>query len=421
MSDEVEVYVGRTAVPDAGLFGWQNLSDMVFAEADFHRRPRGTTHPVVRDVCDRYCISVDDEPTIYRYFLASAKTIRKRLLIQGYTPEFCARSWHIARRSKVDTCRNYVTLKDGDVARSLAFIEHITLPDWMKLIRDQAAAAPRKIFAGRMQPWDFMSLLDGPNDPLVQLALLTDALPSSAVWMDCTFLYEREDDERTPQQLAKDEQAEFRDFPAGKVIVLTEGKSDTRIIAAALRAFYPEFADAYTFIDFDEFRIEGSASHLARMVKVLSGARVENRLLALFDNDAAGVEAVWNLRNVRFPRTVRLMLLPDTKLARSYPALGPGGLRRMDVNGTGAPIELYLGRSSLTGPDGRLRPVRWSQWMPTVERYHGVVQDKEAVSSAFENAIASAKASTLRKRYPEMDLLLRSIFAAFEGNTPPIA
>src|SRR4051812_34199834 len=99
--------------------------------------------------------------------------------------------------------------------------------------------------------------------------------------------------------MAKDEQAEFADFPAGKIIVLTEGKADTRIIAAALRAFYPEFADAYTFIDFDEFRIEGGASLLARMVKILSGARVQNRMLALFDNDAAGVEAVQTLRHVR--------------------------------------------------------------------------------------------------------------------------
>jgi hypothetical protein len=421
MSHEVELYVGRTAVPDASLVGWHNLSEIVFAEIHFHQRARRATHRVVRETCDEHCITVADLPPVYRYFLAPAATIRKRLLIQGYTPDFCAHSWDVARRARIETYRKYVIRDDdGEVASGMALIERITLREWMELIRDQAAESPRKVFAGRKNPWHFMSLLDGPNDALVQLALLADALPDSPVWMDCTFLCDRDHDGRTPQQMAKDEQAAFADFPAGKIIVLTEGKSDTRIIDAALRAFYPEFADAYSFIDFDEFRIEGGASFLARMIKVLSGARVENRMLALFDNDAAGVEAIRTLSGVRFPRTVRLMLLPDTKLARSYPTLGPDGLRRMDVNGAGAPIELYLGRSSLAGSDEGLRPVRWIQWRPQVGRYQGVVQDKEAVSTAFEKVIASEKSSTLRRRFPEMDLLLRSIFAAFEGNTPPM-
>jgi len=209
------------------------------------------------------------------------------------------------------------------------------------------------------------------------------------------------------------------DFPNGKIIVLTEGKSDTRIITAALRAFYPEYADAYQFLDFEEFKIEGGASLLARMIKVLSGARVQNRMLALFDNDAAGAEAYRSLAGVRFLRNVRLMLLPDTKLAANYPTLGPAGLHCMNVNGAGAPIELYMGRSSLEGPDGKLRPVRWNQWMESIERYQGVIQEKETVSRSFEAALDDTP-EALRRRFPEMDLLLHAIFSAFEDHQPPI-
>ena len=43
------------------------------------------------------------------------------------------------------------------------------------------------------------------------------------------------------------------------------------------------------------------------------------------------------------------------------------------------------------------------------------------MARTFEKAIASpALPKTLRKQFPEMDLLLRSIFVAFEDNAPPL-
>lgn len=221
--------------------------------------------------------------------------------------------------------------------------------------------------------------------------------------------------------MAREEEAEYADFPSGKIIVLTEERSDTRIITAALRALYPEYADAYQFLEFEEFKIEGGASLLARMIKVLSGARVRNRMLALFDNDAAGAEASRSLAGVRFPPNVRLMLLPDTKLAASNRTLGPADLSCMNINGSGAAIESYLGRSSLKGHGAKLRPVRWSQWIENVGRYQGVIQDKEAVSRAFEAALEEAPSpASSRRRFPEMTQLLQAIFSAFENRHPPI-
>ena len=418
MSDEAELYVGRVAVPDASYVAYQAFGETIFAESEMHHRPHKSAHALVRQTCDVY---YDELPTLYHYFLAPAAVVRKRLLIQGYTPEFCARAWEAARDEQARLHRNYADEPVGPLYDELRLLERITLPDWLQMIRDEVAASPKNTIAGRQNPWHFRSLLSAPGDVFVQLALLLEALPTSPVWMDCGFLYGDDDDRRPPQQISREEDALFADFPSGKIIVLTEGKSDTRIITAALQAFYPEYADAYQFLDFDEFRIEGGASLLARMIKVLSGARVQNRMVALFDNDAAGLEAYRSLSAVRFPRNVRLMLLPDTKLAASYPTLGPAGLERMNVNGAGAPIELYLGRSSLKASDGNMRPVRWAQWMENVGRYQGVIQDKDAVSKAFGDALAaSASAAALRRRFPEMDQLLRTIFAAFEDHQPPI-
>lgn len=417
MSDEVEVYVGRVSLPDAGYLAWQAFAEMIFAKTDFYSKSANTAHKVVRQVIDPY---YDEPPTIYHYLLAPASIVRKRLLIQGYTREHCERAWDHARREQTALYLRHSTDEEGEVAQQLRALEKISYPEWLKLIQAEIASN-RKSIGGRLNPWHFGSLLSAPGDIFTQLSILIEALPMAPVWMDCTFLYSDEDEQRTPQQIASDEDAQFSDFPTGKIIVLTEGKSDTRIITAALRAFYPEYADAYQFLDFEEFKIEGGASLLARMIKVLSGARVQNRMLALFDNDAAGAEAYRSLALVRFPRNVRLMLLPDTRLAANYPTLGPGGLGRMNVNGAGAPLELYMGRSSLKGSDGKLRPVRWNQWVENIERYQGVIQEKEMVSRSFESVLNEAPTpAALRKRFPEMTQLLEAIFSAFEDHQPPI-
>lgn len=417
MSDELEVYVGRVSLPDASYLAWQPFADMIFAEGDFYSRPADTAHKAVRQVIDFY---YDEPPILYRYLLAPASIVRKRLLIQGYTPEHCERAWDNARRKQTSLYLRHSTNEGSEVARQLRALEKITFPEWLKLVREEVAS-DRKSIGGRLNPWHFGSLLSAPGDIFVQLGLLIQVLPAAPVWMDCTFLYSDDNEQRTPQQIAHDEDAQVANFPSGKIIVLTEGKSDTRIITSALRAFYPEYADAYQFLDFEEFKIEGGASLLARMIKVLSGARVQNRMLALFDNDAAGAEAYRSLTGVRFPPHVRLMLLPDTKLAANYPTLGPAGFGRMNVNGGGAPLELYMGRSSLKGSDGKLRPVRWNQWMESMERYQGVIQEKETVSRSFEAALNEAPSpAALRRRFPEMNQLLCAIFSAFEDHQPPI-
>lgn len=419
MSDETEVYVGRVAVPDSEIFGWRAFVETAFSEADFYSRPRARTHRLVRDMLDH--LHIVGLPEHYSYVLARAKTVRKRLLIQGYTDAYCARAWDIARRQRVASYQRWETASDGPIATSLALMKDLPFQDWKQMLRKEVLANPQQTFAGRRQPWDAFSYLDGPNDALVQLAILADIFPRSSIWMDCSSLYGDPGDAFPPHEFAREEQADEALYPTGKIIVLTEGKSDTRLISAALRAFYPEYADAYQFLDFDEFRIEGGASLLAKMVKVLAGARVQNRMLAIFDNDAAGVEALQSLKSMKFPRHVRLMTLPSTTLTADYPTLGPGGPANMDVNGAGAPIELYLGRSSLLDAKGELRPIRWQEWKASAQRYQGVVQDKDTVARTFEKAIASpALPKTLRKQFPEMDLLLRSIFVAFEDNAPPL-
>jgi HEPN/Toprim N-terminal domain 1 len=62
----------------------------------------------------------------------------------------------------------------------------------------------------------------------------------------------------------------------GKIIILTEGKSDTFILSESLKLLYPHLSDYFSFMDFDGAKVGGGADSLATMVKSFSGAGILN-------------------------------------------------------------------------------------------------------------------------------------------------
>jgi hypothetical protein len=110
-----------------------------------------------------------------------------------------------------------------------------------------------------------------------------------------------------------------------KVIILTEGKSDGWIVSGAMKLLYPHLLDYFTFMDFELARVGGGAPQLANIVKSFAGAGIVNKVIALFDNDTIGKEAVQNLQQLKLPGNLRVLNLPDLPTLRKYPTTGPGG------------------------------------------------------------------------------------------------
>ena len=417
MEDEIELCVGSTVVPNCQMMSWRSGVELIFAEIDFRQRSFSRAHAAVRDRLTRRR-RYDSQAL---YLISSAEAVRARLRIQGYTAAHCRTIWTEARNELAARGRR---MEEREEASSIGLtadeLERIEYDSWLDTVREQHASGPMEGGRRRKQPWPAANLLGIVTDPIVSMLLLLEAL-GGPVWLNCAPLYDYElDTSLTPHALLRRDEERERRWSGGKIIVLTEGRSDTRVVTAALQAFYPELVDAYQFLDFEEFRIEGGASPLARMVKILSGARLSNRMIALFDNDAAGIEALRNIATLRLPHTVRLLALPDIASARNYPTLGPGGQARMDVNGAAASIELYLGKDSLIGIDGALRPIRWTEWRQQIGRYQGAVLDKDDVVKTFLLELdAERQPSILRRRFPDMDRLLRSVFTAFEDLSPP--
>lgn len=174
------------------------------------------------------------------------------------------------------------------------------------------------------------------------------------------------------------------------VVVLTEGKADRRALLNAVHVLKPHLDGFVQFLDYD-FKPDGGASALAKMVRAFAAARVGNRIIALFDNDTAGSEAIASLPK-DLPPTITVTQYPELPLATEYPTLGPTGETTMDVNGLAGSIELYLGEDVLRDEAGDLRPVQWTGFNRSLRQYQGEVAEKGAVQAAFEAKVAAAKA-----------------------------
>jgi hypothetical protein len=175
------------------------------------------------------------------------------------------------------------------------------------------------------------------------------------------------------------------------VIVLTEGISDSRALQHALDLLYPHLAGYYSFMDL-AVRSPGGAGSLVHVVKSFAGAGIENRVIAIFDNDTAGHSALSILRDISLPQTMRVIAYPDLAIAAQYPAAGPTGTSLQNINGSACSIELFYGRDVLE-TEGQLVPVQWKGYDERMKRYQGEITSKNLLATRFETKVKLAKSN----------------------------
>ena len=160
-----------------------------------------------------------------------------------------------------------------------------------------------------------------------------------------------------------------------------------------------------------DFKIKLGCNFLLKFLKAVAAARTPVKIVALFDNDAAGRLELEKIKGLALPSNIRALCLPEIELARSYPTVGPQGAHTMDVNGDAVGIELFMGKHNLCDEKGELFPIRWTQYYSGAQSYQGEVSEKERVQKAFYADIAlTDDASAALERFPELDILWRAIF-----------
>ena len=200
-----------------------------------------------------------------------------------------------------------------------------------------------------------------------------------------------------------------------KIILLTEGKSDSAILRESLELLFPHLADYYSFMEFDTARVGGGAGNLANLVKAFAGAGIANRTIALFDNDTAAAAALKTLERVVLPPHIKVLRLPDLDSLKNYPTIGPSGTVSMDVNGVAGSIELYLGEDVLYGGTEFI-PIQWTGFDAGMRRYQGEVLEKEKLHGRFFRKVECAKSdrsSLAGPHWAGLRAIFADVFAAF--------
>ena len=199
---------------------------------------------------------------------------------------------------------------------------------------------------------------------------LTDVVESG--WVNLEHIFNYSDDDISP----------IHDI-SRRIIIITEGSTDTLILERSLKLLYPHLVNFFRFLDFKGTNIAGGASALAHTVKAFAGVGIANRIIALFDNDTGAEDALRTLNGITLPRNIEVLRYPEIDLAKNYPTIGPTGIAKMDVNGLAGSIELYLGNDILSREDGSQIPIQWKGYVQSLQKYQGEIISKSEVQTKF--------------------------------------
>ena len=125
-------------------------------------------------------------------------------------------------------------------------------------------------------------------------------------------------------------------------LIATEGSSDVHILKHAMALLRPGIQDFFRFIDVSESHPFSGTGNLVKFAEGLAKIDVQNQVIFLFDNDAEGLDAHQRLSKLTLPINMRGAMLPELEAFRVFPAQGPEGLRKADINRRAAAIECYL-------------------------------------------------------------------------------
>lgn len=404
-----------------------------FRESDRHVFTRRVTERNVLDWGEPDDPNDNEKETVIEYSSETGKVI-DRLNIMGFTIRRVREDFEAGRRAELDKFASWAEEDPDDqwFIEDWEFLESLTY--------DAYETAFARVLSDGLRPFPFDDCKKEGLDQVVKyilgdneeylfgfvgsdvrflLRLACEIVPeNSRVVQDITALvHSGYYDEQEPVCKNATHALTAGHPENSPRIVLTEGSTDASILKEALAILYPHLSEYYVFLDFGSSRSPGGAGHLVSLVKAFSAAGITSRIIALFDNDSAALEARRALEGVSLLPNIAVRAYPELDLLRAYPTLGPGGLMSQDVNGLAASIELYLGEDVLRGGQDTLAPVQWKGYNETLNQYQGEVMRKTKLRAAFFDKAANCKADPEALRASDwsgLSAILQEIFCAFE-------
>ena len=153
-----------------------------------------------------------------------------------------------------------------------------------------------------------------------------------------------------------------------KILIVTEGKSDTFILQTSINKLFPAISDFFYFIDMEENYPFTGTGNLYNFASGLTKIKIQNKTIIVFDNDEAGIfsykkcqEKLDAIPNLKFYH------LPDMDEFKNFLTVGPTGDSYQDINGKAISIECFL---DLDFNSPKIPKVRWTIYNEKSNKYN---------------------------------------------------
>lgn len=167
-----------------------------------------------------------------------------------------------------------------------------------------------------------------------------------------------------------------------KILIVTEGSSDTDILKKSINLRQNDISDFFEFIDMEKnYPFTGTGS-LKNFIKGLSKINILNNILVILDNDTAGVSTYEELIKLILPDNLCIVTLPNHRSFESIKCYGPQGTSIEDINGKAVAIEAFLDFDSVKEDIY----VRWKSYDEKLDQYQGILEPKESLIKAFHSS-----------------------------------
>jgi hypothetical protein len=315
----------------------------------------------------------DEDELEVVYYQIPVSCLCDRLELRGYTLENCRRAFAFALAQELAHAKQQIAERaeiSPFYSEREELLSSISPDRWM-----QSLAKIRDL---KLEPNYYGRLKNPTGDPVVDYMLSEEwyGLPGpdrnvglrlalESTQNDEKFVYDVTDlvlsdcFDRNEDIVEYDLRVSANEFSSrSRIIVLTEGKTDSWILSESLSLLYPHLSDYFSFLDFDGSRTAGGVGNLVNLVKAFAGSGIVNRMIAIFDNDTAAAAALRSIASLTLPRHIAILRLPELDYLANYPTLGPTGVVNTNINGLATSIELLLGSDVLSDAEFGLTPIQ---------------------------------------------------------------
>lgn len=374
-------------------------------------------------------VDLDPENARVTGFRTTAQAIRERLDLLGITEQLLSETLDGIVRDQVSFYTKQLDRSTlGDVLdmhyrNEIDALQRVTWSTWLEAVGGFISSGdPLRTWDQRPDVGTFgwFSRLWEDYDQRYSFGAILHALgPNEEITMDLSQLDEDwVEASADPQGFARD-MVLYATTGGLPPIVLTEGTFDAEVLAAAIRVRRPHLVEYIRLPDFAHDP-GGGADALRQTLRAFAAAGIPNRVVGLFDNDAAGRVAAAPLGS-SLPSNIAYTFLPDLLLARQYPTLGPQGRTVMDVNQLACSIEMYLGTDVLNTAGRSLRPIVWNSFFKKASVYQGTIDEKDEVQRLWRKKVelAERRPSAVESQdWSGLDLVLDHLLVTIQSVQP---